>query len=291
MKQPVTGASRPRDRQAAADARRPRDLLAAHPRTCRRRGAERGDPPDLARDPAHQGLDLQRRGVRLRLRVRAGQPVRDRRDLRHGQRRALAVLRARRDLRQSAATGRRSTTSTRDFVFQRIKDDGTVERLAAQAPPSGPLPEVARGRARATSAGYNDYLRERRRRGRHDGSRAATASRGSARSPSSTPTGASTSWRCSPPAGVGARRDRRRRSRPAPARGRDAAAGRAAAGAARPPARRRARSAASAPTPSARQVGRLTGRPRACCSATRTSPGTAPSASTRRSSRSPARPT
>ncbi|MEH3053258.1 MAG: penicillin acylase family protein [Patulibacter minatonensis] len=44
-----------------------------------------------------------------------------------------------------------------DLVFQRIRDRGTVERLAAQAPPNGPRPEVAVGIAGYVD-GYNDYL-------------------------------------------------------------------------------------------------------------------------------------
>lgn len=44
-----------------------------------------------------------------------------------------------------------------DFVFQRYKDRGTVERLAAQAPPAGPRPEVAEG-LQGYVDGYNDYL-------------------------------------------------------------------------------------------------------------------------------------
>ncbi len=49
------------------------------------------------------------------------------------------------------------TNLSSDFVFQRIKDQGTVERLAAQAPPAGPRPEVADGLA-GYVAGYNDWL-------------------------------------------------------------------------------------------------------------------------------------
>jgi acyl-homoserine-lactone acylase len=46
-----------------------------------------------------------------------------------------------------------------DFFFQRIKDAKTVEKLAAAAPPNGPLPEVRQG-VRGYVAGYNAYLRE-----------------------------------------------------------------------------------------------------------------------------------
>ncbi|MDQ3936054.1 MAG: penicillin acylase family protein [Actinomycetota bacterium] len=45
-----------------------------------------------------------------------------------------------------------------DFFFQRIKDMKTVERLVAQKPPRGPLPEV-RATIRGFVAGYNAYLR------------------------------------------------------------------------------------------------------------------------------------
>ena len=49
------------------------------------------------------------------------------------------------------------TNLSSDLVFQRIKDRGTVERLAAEAPPAGPRPEVADGLA-GYVAGYNDWL-------------------------------------------------------------------------------------------------------------------------------------
>lgn len=49
------------------------------------------------------------------------------------------------------------TNLSSDFVFQRYRDRGTVERLAAQAPPAGPRPEVAEG-LQGYVDGYNDYL-------------------------------------------------------------------------------------------------------------------------------------
>ena len=173
-----------------------------------------------------------------------------------------------------------------DFFFQRIKDDRVVEKLLEQPPPSGPLPEIREG-VRGYAAGYDAYLAE-------------VGVNGICR-------------RALPRQGVGAA-DHRARRLPAllPARaagqlgGRDrrhrAGAAAHAGDAARPRSRRcprRAssarcrtgcRSATSAPTPS-RSARRRPATARGCCSATRTSPGTGPSASTRRSSRSPARPT
>ena len=46
-----------------------------------------------------------------------------------------------------------------DFFWQRIKDDRVVERLMAQPPPQGPLPQIRQG-ARGYAAGYNAYLRD-----------------------------------------------------------------------------------------------------------------------------------
>lgn len=49
------------------------------------------------------------------------------------------------------------TNLSSDFVFQRYIDRGTVERLAAEPPPSGPRPEVAEG-LQGYVDGYNDWL-------------------------------------------------------------------------------------------------------------------------------------
>jgi acyl-homoserine-lactone acylase len=46
-----------------------------------------------------------------------------------------------------------------DFFYQRINDAKVVEKLVAQAPPRGPLPEVREGVA-GYVAGYNAYLRD-----------------------------------------------------------------------------------------------------------------------------------
>jgi acyl-homoserine-lactone acylase len=46
-----------------------------------------------------------------------------------------------------------------DFFYQRVKDRGTVEQLLAQAPPSGPRPEIKEA-VRGYVAGYNRYLRD-----------------------------------------------------------------------------------------------------------------------------------
>lgn len=44
-----------------------------------------------------------------------------------------------------------------DFFFQRIIDNGTVEDLLDQSPPQGPMPEI-RDAVRGYVAGYNKYL-------------------------------------------------------------------------------------------------------------------------------------
>ena len=219
-------------------ARRPRP---AHPRPGRRRGSQRRDPPHLARDPAHQGEVLRGAGLRLRLRVRPGQPLRDGRDLRHGQRRALALLRPR-DAYASRGNSTQPNNLNSDFFFQRIKDDRVVERLIAQPPPQGPLPRDPRRACAATSAGYNALPARHRRR---PAARPALPRQGvgaadhrDRRLPALLPAGA---------AGQLGRGDRRDRRRPAARR-------RRAVGPPPPPGLRAScptcRSATSAPTPS-----------------------------------------
>ena len=46
-----------------------------------------------------------------------------------------------------------------DFFYKKIIDQRTVERLLAEPPPAGPLPEISEG-VRGYVAGYNAYLRE-----------------------------------------------------------------------------------------------------------------------------------
>jgi acyl-homoserine-lactone acylase len=46
-----------------------------------------------------------------------------------------------------------------DFFYQKIIDQRTVERLLAEPPPAGPLPEIREG-VRGYVAGYNAYLRD-----------------------------------------------------------------------------------------------------------------------------------
>lgn len=55
--------------------------------------------------------------------------------------------------------GSTATNLNSDFFYQRIKDAGTVERLVAQAPPTGMKPEI-RQAITGYVAGYNAYLRE-----------------------------------------------------------------------------------------------------------------------------------
>ena len=57
----------------------------------------------------------------------------------------------------SGGNGTTPTNLNSDFFFQRVKDRGTVERLAAEPPPNGPVPEVAEG-LQGYVDGYNDWL-------------------------------------------------------------------------------------------------------------------------------------
>ena len=53
-----------------------------------------------------------------------------------------------------------------DFFFQRIKDNGSIEKLLALDPPRGPRPEIKEA-VRGYVAGYNKYLRDTGRRQHH----------------------------------------------------------------------------------------------------------------------------
>ena len=122
----------------------------------------------------------------------------DRRHLRDRPRAALALLRARRDAGRSAATARPSTTSTRDFFFQRINDTKRGREAARRRRRrTGPQPRDHARRHAATSPATTATSRETGVDNIPDPA-LPRASRGSRRSPRSTPTGASTSWRCSP---------------------------------------------------------------------------------------------
>src|SRR3954454_10083663 len=59
---------------------------------------------------------------------------------------------------KSRGNGTEPNNLNSDFFFQRIKDDRVVEKLVAQPPPNGPLPEVREG-VRGYVAGYDAYLR------------------------------------------------------------------------------------------------------------------------------------
>ena len=169
-----------------------------------------------------------------------------------------------------------------DFTFKRIIDTRVVEGLIAKAPPQRPAARGARARCAATTAGYNRYLRET---GVANLARPGLPRqpRGCGRSRRSTSTAASTSSRCSPrPASRSTASAAR--SRPTPA-----LPGAAAAGGAATSMRSQDRLPLGGIGSNAYGLGRdkTSTTARACCSATRTSRGTAPSASTRRTSRSP----
>ena len=186
---------------------------------------------------------------------------------------ALAATSARTRATSSAATARRVNNLNSDFFFQQIIDDKRVEKLLAPKGTGAPEARDPHGRARLRRRLQPLAARHRRRQGHH-GPGLQGQGRGSRRSPRSTPTAASTSWPCSPaaawPSTASAARSRRTPSRAGPGARRDEqiAEGLAdefkglaigsnavALGATRP------RTAA------------------ACCSATRTSRGSAPSAS------------
>ena len=122
---------------------------AAHPRP-------RSAAPPTASRTSRQVVRGPR--LRLRLRVRPGQHLPDRRGLRDGPRRALALLRARREL-QPRQRRRPPTTSTPTSSSSRSSTQGGRERLLAEPPPNGPLPEVKQG-VRGYVAGYNRYLED-----------------------------------------------------------------------------------------------------------------------------------
>ena len=84
-----------------------------------------------------------------------------------------------------------------DFFFQQIIDSGIIEKLLAQAAAGRAAARGQRGRARLRR-GLQQVPGRRRRGGRCHRPGAARASRGCSRSPRRTPTGASTSCRCSP---------------------------------------------------------------------------------------------
>ena len=86
---------------------------------------------------------------------------------------------------------RPSTTSTRDFFFQRIKDDRVGREAARAAAAERAAARDPRGRARLRRRLQRLPARDRRRPA--SPTRAAAARRGCGRSPRSTPTGASTS--------------------------------------------------------------------------------------------------
>ena len=176
-----------------------RSLLAVmaplRPRPGSRRRAQRRDPADEPRHPAHQGEVVRGAGLRLRLRVRPGQPVRDGRDVRDGRRRALPLLRPRRHLLEPRQQHRAEQPQLGLLLpaHQGRPHGRAAARAAARR--RGRCPTSARGcaatwpattRTCATPASTGCPTR------------AAAGRRGCGRSPRSTPSGASTSWRCWP---------------------------------------------------------------------------------------------
>ena len=95
--------------------------------------AVRPDPLHHRRDPAHPRPRLDQPRVRLRLRLRQGQPVHDGERLRHGRGPAVPVLRADRRGYIQRGNGVVVSNLDSDLFFQQIIDSGVVQHLA-QAP-------------------------------------------------------------------------------------------------------------------------------------------------------------
>ena len=253
-----------------------------------RRGAQGGDPPHLARDPAHQGRDFY--GAATATATRSPRTTCARSPTPTSRSTASARATSGPTARyESRGNGTTPNNLNSDFFFQRIKDDRVVEKLLEQPPPAGPLPEVREG-ARGYVAGYNAYLAEVGVDGIPD-----ARCRGKAWVRPITELDAFRRfYQLALLASSGVAIDGIAQAQPpTPAAARRAGAVRPAAADRRATSARwrtGCRSATSARTPS-RSARRRPTTARACCSATRTSPGTGPSASTRRSSRSPARPT
>ena len=114
---------------------------------------------DQVRRPAHQGEDLAGTRLRLRLRVRRGQPLHDRRLLRDRERRALALLRPRRDLEVLRQRRRQQQPRLRLLLRadQRVGDRRGPDLAAAAR---GPARRSCESSSRGYVAGYNAYLRD-----------------------------------------------------------------------------------------------------------------------------------
>ena len=123
-----------------------RDCGAGRERRGREGQAEGGDHPQQGRDPDDPRRRLQEPRLRLRLRVRRGQHLHDRRAYVTVARRALALLRPRRRLAATAPT----RTSTTDLFYQRIKNTGDGRRAARRAA-AGRAEEGGPQASRATS--------------------------------------------------------------------------------------------------------------------------------------------
>ena len=195
-----------------------RDCGADRERGRRQGQAEGGDHPQQGRDPDDPRRRLQGPRVRLRLRVRRGQHLHDRRVLRDVRRRALDATSAPTPDSPDGYTNLAERPLLRADQGHRDHRQG-ARRAAAGRPeeeghPGGqglrrrlqPLPRQDRGR-------------------RTSPTRPAPARRGSATSPPPTSGGASTSSASSPRAG-GRGRDRRRRAAAAARRGAGADAAR-----------------------------------------------------------------
>ena len=252
----------------------PREAAARPPR-------HRDGPPHRARHPAHHREELHGARLRLRADVRRGQPLRDRRHLRDRARRALEVLRP--DAGYAfRGNGTSANNLDSDFFYKRIIAQGTIEKLIAQKPPAGPVPADQAGHPRLRARLQRLPAHDRRRQDpRPDLPRRGVGApdQGDRRLPPLLPAGAAglgRAWRSTASAAP----------HPRPTSAAPSAPPRTDARRTSIPAASTSCSAASARTPS-RSASRARARAAACCSATRTSRGTAPSASTSRTSRSP----
>ena len=147
------------DRRACSSSpwRSPRVLAPRGER--RRRQAGRDDRAHQVRRPAHPRADLEGARLRLRLRLRRGQHLHDRRLLRDGERRALAVLRPGREL---DVLGQRLGQQQPLLRLLLRADQRVGDRRGPDLAPAagGPGAGAARSSSRGYVAGYNAYLRD-----------------------------------------------------------------------------------------------------------------------------------
>ena len=114
-------------------------------------------PADRVRHPAHPRRQLRQSRLRLRLRIRPGQPLRHGRPDADAARRAIPVLRPDGDSGDTLA-GLDHQPRQR-HLLPGVRQSGMVQRLLARPAPLGPTAQV-RQLVDGYVAGYNRYLRD-----------------------------------------------------------------------------------------------------------------------------------